>query len=519
MKRFTRRSLFLLLTAALCLLLAGCWGSDPLAEENGDLNGLLGLEGSDTADDVVPITSFALPILAGETLDPIDCGDGVQQLLLPLLYEGLFELDPSFEPQPVLCESYTHSEDFTVWTFQVRSISFSDGSALSAADVAAALQRAKTSARYGARLSSVSSIRVQNGAVEITLSQPNNRFPALLDIPIPSKSSAGSAVPIGTGPYVYTTGDNGASLMKNTAWWKGESLPVDTIPLRTVDSENTLTYLFSSHAIQMLLTDYTGSDPVSYKGNLSTTDTQTTTLQYLGFNCRSGPFSDAKLRRAISLGINRDSICKAYLSGHAVSTQFPVAPASSWYPAALEESYNAESFAQAMTEAGYNGGAHAASVRMLVCEGNAFRLSAAKAIAAALSVYDLKVEVHTLPYEEYLSALQSGTFDLYYGETRMTPDFNCAALIQTGGSLNYGGFSDPALDAQLTTAFSTAASPSGANETLFSTFQTNAPIAPICFKTQSVVLQAGAADNITPTASNAFYRFPDWIIHLTGADS
>lgn len=182
MKRFTRRSLFLLLTAALCLLLAGCWGSDPLAEENGDLNGLLGLEGSDTADDVVPITSFALPILAGETLDPIDCGDGVQQLLLPLLYEGLFELDPSFEPQPVLCESYTHSEDFMVWTFQVRSVSFSDGSALSAADVAAALQRAKTSARYGARLSSVSSIRVQNGAVEITLSQANNRFPALLDI-------------------------------------------------------------------------------------------------------------------------------------------------------------------------------------------------------------------------------------------------------------------------------------------------------------------------------------------------
>ena len=101
----------------------------------------------------------------------------------------------------------------------------------------------------------------------------------------------------------------------------------------------------------------------------------------------------------------------------------------------------------------------------------------------------------------------------------MTPDFNCAALIQTGGSMNYGGFSDPALDAQLTTAFSTAASPSGANETLFSTFQTNAPIAPICFKTQSVVLQAGAADNITPTASNAFYRFPDWTIHLTGADS
>lgn len=519
MKHFTRRSLSLLLAAALCLLLAGCWGSDPLAEEDGDLNGLLGLEDSDTSDDVIPITSFALPILAGETLDPIDCGDGIQQLLLPLLYEGLFELDPSFDPQPVLCESYTHSEDFTVWTFQVRRASFSDGSALSAADVAAALQRAKTSARYGARLSAVSSIRVRNNAVEVTLSEADNRFPALLDIPITSKSSAGSAVPVGTGPYVYAAGVSGASLIKNTSWWKGKSLPVDTIPLRTVDDENTLTYLFSSHAIQMLLTDYTGSDPVSYKGNLSITDTQTTTLQYLGFNCRSGPFADTKLRRAISQGINRDSICKAYFSGHAVSAQFPVAPASSWYPLALEESYNTETFAQAMTEAGYNGGAHAASVRMLVCEGNAFRLSAAKAIAAALSVYDLKVQVYTLPYEEYLSALENGMFDLYYGETRMTADFNCSALIKTGGSLNYGGFSDPALDAQLTTAFSTAASPSSANETLFSTFQTDAPIAPICFKAQSVVLQAGAADNITPTASNAFYRFSDWTIHLSDTGS
>ncbi len=172
-----------------------------------------------------------------------------------------------------------------------------------------------------------------------------------------------------------------------------------------------------------------------------------------------------------------------------------------------------------MTEAGYNGGAHAASVRMLVCEGNAFRLSAAKAIAAALSVYDLKVEVHTLPYEEYLSALQSGTFDLYYGETRMTPDFNCAALIQNRRQPELRRLFRSGAGRSADHCLSTAASPSGANETLFSTFQTNAPIAPICFKTQSVVLQAGAADNITPTASNAFYRFPDWTIHLTGADS
>ena len=510
------KRLFALLTAL--LLLTGCSQLETPPEDEDILFPLE--EQADTTEATALPEVFSLPYLSTQPLNPLACPDGMQQTVASLLYEGLFHLDTALAPQPVLCASYTYDAEALTYTLTLRpNAVFSDGSPLTAADVKTTLTAAKASPRYSERLTDLKSVSGSGSTLTLTLNRANSALPALLDIPIPSKSSAGSAVPIGTGPYVYTTGDNGASLMKNTAWWKGESLPVDTIPLRTVDSENTLTYLFSSHAIQMLLTDYTGSDPVSYKGNLSITDTQTTTLQYLGFNCRSGPFSDAKLRRAISLGINRDSICKAYLSGHAVSTQFPVAPASSWYPAAVEESYNAESFAQAMTEAGYNGGAHAASVRMLVCEGNAFRLSAAKAIAAALSVYDLKVEVHTLPYEEYLSALPRGTCDLSSGETRMTPDFNCAALIQTGGSLNYGGFSDPALDAQLTTAFSTAASPSGANETLFSTFQTNAPIAPICFKTQSVVLQAGAADNITPTASNAFYRFPDWTIHLTGADS
>ena len=511
-----KKCIVVLLLFALCLTLSGCWQEDPAA--GGDA--LIGLIEDDTAkkENTVPITSFSLPIQSGETLDPITCSDGIQQMVGALLYEGLFELDETFEPQNLLCSDYTCSEDFTVWTFTLREgVTFSDGTALSAQDVVASLQRAKESSRYGARLSAVSSIRAQDGRVVITLSAGNNRFPALLDIPIVSQASAGNTVPVGTGPYRYEAGDGSSpALVKNDTWWRGESLPVSKIPLQLVDEDHSLSYLFSSHEIQMLITDYTGSDPVSYKGSISVTDAATSTMVYLGFNCTSGPFADAALRGAVSDGIYRDSICKAYFSGHASSAQFPVSPASQWYPASLEIPYSTETFAGAMEEAGYRTGAHTTSVEMLVCDGNSFRLAAAKAIAAALSVYDLKVSIKTLPYADYVAALQSGNFDLYYGEVRMTPDFNCASLIGTGGALNYGGFSDPALDAQITTAFTTASAPSSANETMFTTFREQSPIAVICFKSQSVVLQGGVADEITPTCANPFYQFSDWEIHIKG---
>ncbi len=517
MKHPTQKCILPLLLAALCLLLTGCWSDEPL-DEGDVLDGLIGAEGiTDQTEPPgeVAITSFALPILSGETLDPITCGDGIQQLLLPLLYEGLFELDETFTPQGVLCTDYTASDDFTVWTFTLRSASFSDGTPLRAEDVAASLQRAKTSARYGARLASVASVRAEDGRVVITLSEGNNRFPALLEIPITSKASAGSAVPVGTGPYRYAAAEDGeARLVKNETWWKKAAVPVDTIPLRTASDESALPYLFSSHEIQMLITDYTGSAPVSYKGNLTVADAQTTTLQYIGFNC-TGLFSDAALRRAVSAGVDRSSLCRAYYSGHAQSAAFPISPASPWYPQDLEIPYSAERFQQAMDEAGYHKG-RSVKAELLVCAGNASRLSAAKAIAAALSAYDLKISVKTLPYAEYAAALQSGAFDLYLGEVRMTPDFNCAALLKTGGSLNYGAFSDPSLDSQLATAFTSATAPVSANEALCTALLQSAPIVPICFKSISVVLQGGAADEITPTCSNPFYQLSNWQIHIKG---
>ena len=121
-----RRILPLLLV--LCLLwLTGCSFDDTSDEDL--LQEIYGYyqSGKDKTD--APLTSFALPVLQGQTLDPITCPDGVQQTIGALLYEGLYALDTGFTPQPMLAESCTVSG--TTCTITLRGgVTFSDGSAV-----------------------------------------------------------------------------------------------------------------------------------------------------------------------------------------------------------------------------------------------------------------------------------------------------------------------------------------------------------------------------------------------------
>lgn len=101
-------------------------------------------------------TVFTLPRTSA-SLHPILSTDKVNVALSGLLWEGLFALDQSFAPQLRLCQSYTVSEDGLTWTFYLRSgVTFSDGSPLTAADVAASLQLSRDpQSRFSGRLSGV----------------------------------------------------------------------------------------------------------------------------------------------------------------------------------------------------------------------------------------------------------------------------------------------------------------------------------------------------------------------------
>ena len=502
-----RRLLPLLLLP--CLLLTGCWQDAALTEEEPYPEDLTPQE-----EEVIPLPeTLSLPWYNGVTLDPITCPDGAQQTVAALLYEGLYALDPTFTPQPRLCAEAQRNDDATVWTLTLRQdVRFSDGAALRARDVVASLQRAKESARYGGRLAAVTSITESRGKVVLRLSRPNASLPALLDIPIVKSGTQDKAAPTGTGPYVLASDENGSLLTANADWWQGKALPAKTVRLVDCTDESSVRYQFSSHAVQLLVSDQTGASPLRSGSRYDSTEADTTILHCLLLNQKKELPRSAAVRRCLSLGIDRESLVDACLSGHGRPAQFPLSPASPLYPTDLEESYRYENFEDALDRAGLNTG-EARSLTLLVCGDSQFKTAAASYLAAALSVRDLQITVRSLPWAEYAAALEKGDFDLCYAAVKLSADWDITPLVTHGGTLNYGGFDNATLTQRLT-ALGPRNDTASAVTAFCRQFRQQAPFLPLCFESRSVLTQQGVFEALTPTAADPFYGIGEWQLHL-----
>ena len=194
-------------------------------------------------------------------------------------------------------------------------------------------------------------------------------------------------------------------------------------------------------------------------------------------------------------------------------SSFPVSPLSPLYPADLVREYDRDETLAALRAAGQDTG-QTRELVLLVNEEDRFRLTSAQFIAEHLSLLDWHITVRQLPWEDYLAALAAGEFDLYYGEVRLTADWDLRDLTGTGGALNYGGYTASYTDLLLENLLTADNRPAAARQ-LLAHLQEVCPIAPICFKNDAVLTHPGVAGNLTPTASSAFYRMDRWTVRLS----
>ena len=503
-----KRFLCLLCAGSTVLSLAGCAQTTDLPDPE-DTTPLPVQSAEETEESGPRLPEvLSLPYDSAHTLDPVTCPDGIQQTVGSLLYEGLFRLDDALEAQYSLCQSYTYDAERYRYTFTLRSgVTFSDGTALSAADAKATLERARASVRYAARLDGVVSITARDLTLTVTLSGPNIAFPALLDIPIVKKGTDTQAAPIGTGPYFFSQEESGACLIANQSWWRRESRPVERISLSETN-QDAMFYRFNSHDVHLITADLTGSAAVSVTGNVGCYDAPTTVMQYVGINTTR--LTDAALRQALWQGFDRASVISAYLSGHGTAAQFPIAPASALYPGDLETAYSMDGFRAALAACK---SLPERTLSLLVNEENSFKVSIARFIAESFTAAGVSVELRVLPWEEYTAALAAGDFDLYYGEVRLTADWDLTALLGSRGAMNYGGWANAYTD-QLIAALAAAGDRAAAMESLCVHLKTQAPLIPVCFKSLSVLTQAEVVEHLSPTAAEPFYDLSGCVVHL-----
>ena len=79
---------------------------------------------------------------------------------------------------------------------------------------------------------------------------------------------------------------------------------------------------------------------------------------------------------------------------------------------------------------------------MIVCSSSYQRVEAATEVVNALNALGFKLTLKTMELSEYRQALQTGNFDLYYGEIRLSSNFDLSPFFSVYGSMCYGGLDD-----------------------------------------------------------------------------
>ena len=235
---------------------------------------------------------------------------------------------------PGLASSWTVSPDALLWRFVLRSAEFHDGTPVTAAAVVRCLERARSQPGPLAGVP-IASIEVDGADVVVRLRSPFGSLPAFLahygtQIRAPASFDAASAVRavIGTGPYKVA--ELGLPLrvdtVRNDKWTGGPAPAIGRVSYLGVARAEARALMADSGQADLTFT----LDPPSLARLRRNAGVQVHVVpiprvELLKLNAGSPMFADVRVRRAVSLGLDRAGIARAILGNpDAVATQlFP----------------------------------------------------------------------------------------------------------------------------------------------------------------------------------------------------
>ncbi len=499
-----KRILCLILCAAALLCLCAC-GSDPSAYT--PTGNALSHDDPTTPAVTLPITGqpqrqdITMAYYPNKSFNPLTSSDYTNRALIPLIYQGLFTVDRDYEPKPILCKSYTMTEDMRTYVFYLQEATFSDGTLLTAQDVVATLNAALESEVYKGRFHYVKEITTTpDGGVMVKLAVPYENLPILLDVPILKATELERERPVGTGPYRLDATTEGMRLFRRTDWWCRAELNItdDTITLISATDSVFIRDEFEFGDINLVCANPVSNEHADYRCDYELWDCESGVFLYLGCNLESEVFSVSTVRSALTHAIDRSKLAPFY-RGFARPTTLPVSPLSPYYSAGLASRYEHDPalFAQAVITAGLAG----KEVTLLVNKDDVLRVQAGRSIATMLTECGLTVIVSELDTNAYRRALRYGNFDLYLGQTKLSPNMDLTTFFHNEGAIHYGGLNDVTLNALCQEALANQ----GNYYNLHQQTADDGRITSIAFLSYAVYADRGLLTNMVPARDNIFY--------------
>jgi peptide/nickel transport system substrate-binding protein len=252
-------------------------------------------------------------------LAPHSATDLVAAEIVANVCETLVRVRPgSLRPEGVLATAWA-TPDQRVWTLTLRKgVVFHDGALLDADAVAANLEHLRRERGFPGHAARLGPL-----VVEIALDQPNAALLSTLSQPFfamqsPRRLTTMPELPIGTGPFRLSALKPGlVELAAFDGYWGGAPR-LRQVSFRRFAGEDALAAALASGEadVSAALSPERAAELRVRSG--VTLDAQPgLSLTFLGINNERSPFSDARVRRALSKAIDRAALAREMLAGHA----------------------------------------------------------------------------------------------------------------------------------------------------------------------------------------------------------
>ncbi len=426
------------------------------------------------------------------SLDPIFYVVGPNSAMARNMFDGLINQDANQQLQPALAVSWKPVDD-TTWEFKLREgVKFHDGSAFDAEDVAATIRRVPLAAenspssfkRYvreikGVEIVDPHTIRITTDGPAPLL--PNNLsrisiMPAELEKMPTQKVDSGEGV-IGTGPFKFVSWqrDDRVEMVANPDYWGGAP-KWDKVTFKFIANNGARVAALLSGDVDLIENvPTTDIGTVNKRDGTGVIATGSNRVMYLHMDHDrevsphaagpdgKNPLRDVRVRRALSMAINRDALIDRIMDGQGVAAGQLVPEGYFGWSANIEVSkFDPKAAKALLAEAGYPNGfkmtSHASNDRYPNDE------KIAQAIGQMFSKIGLEISVVTLPKSVYFSRASAREFSFIMGGAAVETGEASGVLgpllatydkAKGQGAGNRGRYSSPEFDDAYSTALKT----------------------------------------------------------------
>lgn len=475
-----------------------------------------------------------LPYINSDSLDPFRAKTEINRNLTPLLFDSLYGVGNDFNAIPLVAKSSKIQNTSLVVTIR-SGLTFSDGSFVTASDVAYSFEKAKASDRYMNDLSCFDSASALNNYdVSFTFNTRKAELNNLLTFPIIKNVASENTdtdiqyteetsenvydIPIGCGRYTLAHDkNNNYYLTCNTERLGGYYPAHRKIGLVSAVDTEQFSSMFSLGTISVIADTYSTGEYSQVIG--SSSKLTMSNFIYLVCNINNPIFQDANVKKAISYAIDRDEICDYCFISNAVPTELPFHPdyyktknikpqkktvidaksildSSGYTPINQQYNfrYNAEDTSKVL------------EFKLAVCKNNAFKVNAAKKIKEQLDKASIRVEIYQYDETDFFNVLATGGYDMYIGECKLKNSLDIIGFFTSGNNLSCGISSS----CDSAAAYSSYSNGEAGIDSFISTFNEDLPFIPLLYRTGNIYSGESMAVVNNSIVSDYYYNTEKW---------